>query len=71
VNGRDHGRANEYFLQDFSPWERPHAGAGEQGEKAEAAEMSCYQLITTPTPHSPVPLRARGGEQAEDLGMRE
>lgn len=43
------------IMEDCFPWEGSHAGAGEEREKEEAAEVKCDELTTAPLiPHLPV-----------------
>jgi len=49
----------EKFMEDSVLWEGPHVGAGEECEEEGVAETMCDELITTPIPHAPVPLRVR------------
>jgi len=51
-------------MEDYLPWEGPHAGAGEECEESSpeeeaAAEMTCDELTTTPIPCPPELLRGR------------
>jgi len=45
-------------MENCLPCERAHAGAGEAYEEEGAAETTCDELSTAPTPHPPVPLGA-------------
>jgi len=51
-------------MENCLPWERSHAGAGEECEESSpeeegAAETTCDELTTTPIPSGPVPLWGR------------
>lgn len=45
---------------------RTHTGIGEKCEKEEAAEQSCYGLITGPHPHPPVGPRKGGRSMTQE-----
>jgi len=47
------------FMKDCIPWEGPHTGAGKEHQLELVAEMKCYEWITIPIPHLPVPLEKR------------
>jgi len=46
-------------VESCLPWERPHAGAGEESEEEGVAETMYDELTATSIPRPPAPLKER------------
>ncbi|PKU45778.1 vps10 domain-containing receptor 2 [Limosa lapponica baueri] len=55
------------FMKHCSPWEGLHDGEGEQHEGEGVAETKCYELTTTPIPHSTAHFRVLEGRYKVSL----
>lgn len=56
----------EEAMKDFILWEGPHAGADQQCEDKQAAQIKVYYLSATPTPT----LFCLGREEVENAGVK-
>jgi len=55
-------------VKDCIPWERPHAGAGEELDKEGIAEAKHYELTMTTIPHPLHCLEER--DEVEESGVK-
>jgi len=57
------------FVEDCVPWEKVHAGAGENCKDEGAAEVMCDELTANPMSHSLSPCSAQE-EEVEKIGSK-